>query len=165
MQADLKLIELALSRNRNLKITIGVALALLGLTALVSVPNDHREGIGPLTWVASAAIIFGTGFAGLSILRHDVSKHEIAHTIRRNPERVVWVYYYRLESMPYGIRVARMCTLYLQLQNGRKLGLQASEHRITAIMDALRDRLPHATFGYSKEKEQLYRANPDLLRK
>lgn len=144
---------------------LGVLLIIIGTTTLITYQlgaQDHSVLINGI-WIALTAI--GVGVLGYSLLRHDVSKDGLIRDLERNGQSIVWVYYMKVETMPYGIRIMDMTTLFFMLDNGEKHTLRANEKRILKIMNSLRDALPHATFGYSTQKEQLYRANPDLLRK
>lgn len=77
--------------------------------------------------------------------------------------RVVWVYYSKLQNMPFGISTNQQCRLYVCLDNREKLMLSMRESEISEAMFWFQRLLPSSSFGYSASKEQLFNIGPDLL--
>jgi len=77
--------------------------------------------------------------------------------------KVVWVYYAKVENMPFGLRISENYYLYLCLQNKEKLVIAMKESEIKEAFYWTQRMLPKSTFGYSRSKEQLYEIGPDLL--
>jgi uncharacterized membrane protein YidH (DUF202 family) len=165
MSMDIEILKKALARNRNINLGLGVGLVICGVLILLLYyySNSNTERITAIVSISMTAI--GVGLLGHGLLRYDITKNELIDVLKKNPQRIVWVYYLKVETMPYGIRVLDMTTLYFMCNDHEKLSLRTTEKQILEIMDKLQDRLPHATFGHNQEKEQLYRANPNLLRK
>jgi hypothetical protein len=83
--------------------------------------------------------------------------------LHQSPQMFVWIYTIRVEVMPFGIQFWNEDTLVFRLTNKMEFQLRAKNSEIEKIRAALVLLLPHASFGYSKEKEQWYMANPLLL--
>lgn len=163
---DIQIIETALRQNRNLKVGMGTSLILLSLTVILTT----LDGMQARTALGIALLCMMLGFTGLyfllnGILRYDTQKNYLLKLITQQPEQVVWVYYLKVENMPFGVRVMQFTTLYIHLLNHEKISIQMSEAKIQLLMNLLRHRLANATFGYSKMREQLYQISPSLLEK
>lgn len=92
-------------------------------------------------------------------------KTDILTCLREDPQSIVWVYHYIVVHRPFGIHFIRITTLYFNLINGERLGMIMPRKTAEHLMNLLRKRLPHCTFGHSDRKAFLYQANPGLLRK
>ena len=160
----LNLVRKALKRNRNLRILLTGVISTVCLTVLLLTQNNHHPIFGFPNLLLAAGGIWCAGLTVLEILRYDVTKDDVFKLLQLHPESIVWVYYYKVETMPYGIRISHMSTLYLCTTDNIKNDLRTSEKQSIHIMNALRPLLPHASFGYSQQKEQLFLANPDLLK-
>lgn len=94
-------------------------------------------------------------------LRPDCNK--VLDQLRHRKREIVWVYSYRIVSMPFGVHLFNMAGIYMHDRHGRSMLLRVPDSKLMELMEALNSDLPHATFGHSAKKEQLYRVNPDLL--
>lgn len=83
--------------------------------------------------------------------------------LHQSPQLIVWVYRIHTHLAPFGIYAFQRVDLVLRLTNGSMLHLRGSIREIDCVEQMLRVQLPHATFGYSAEREQWYTANPMLL--
>lgn len=92
-----------------------------------------------------------------------VHRHPIIQLIYEEPKQVVWVYTVVTQRMPYGFVLSNYGLLYLKLLNGEDLCVSIPARRLRLVSHCLNRLLPHATFGYSPNKEQLYRINPEML--
>jgi len=86
-------------------------------------------------------------------------------SIDSHPESIVWVYATVVISMPFGIRLFSLATVYCHFINGNKESFFVSGSKLQSTLEQLNRLLPHASFGYSLNKEQLFRASPLLLLK
>ena len=93
------------------------------------------------------------------------SKLLILHTLQEKPKDIVWSHQYILQNMPFGVEVFKVCDIYLYTRHGQKDCIRVKLEKLDEIQQALERDLPHATFGYTVQREQLYRANPDMLYK
>ena len=164
--ADLHIIENALRQNRNLKVVTGAFLMAIGITVILTI----LDNLQPKAALGVALVCMIIGFTGLyfllnGVLRYDTQKNYLLKLITLQPEQVIWVYYLKVENMPFGIRLMQFTTLYIHLRNREKIAIQMPEHKIQLLMNLLRQRLHKASFGYSKMKEQMYGISPGLLEK
>lgn len=161
---DMQLLKLALLRDRNLKVCIGLLLVLLCIGAIVLLARQFT----PKTVYALSFLLVFVGFAGVyfliqGLLRYDTQSNFLLQLINYNPQLVVWVYYRKIESAPFGIRMMQFTTLFIFLSNREFIALPMPESEILVLLPKLKKRLPHAVFGYSKQRAQLYEVSPDLL--
>jgi hypothetical protein len=160
----LDLIRSALGKSK--KKATGMALLAgfgcgLGLALRLGHPFPLWE---PLNLVLAAGLITAAGIAWMEKLRHDTAWDDLVNLLVKHPERLVWVYYLNVQIQPFGVHVRRVSTLYFWMDNHEHLSLRAAEQECVSLMNALRNSLDHCCFGYSLQKEQLYRADPALLR-
>ncbi|MEM1323628.1 MAG: hypothetical protein AAGG75_25430 [Bacteroidota bacterium] len=92
-------------------------------------------------------------------------RHPLLQLLRIRSRRIVWVYSTITQRMPFGVQFSRNAYLHFKLVNGKEWVLSIPEGQIEEVMKALNRRLPHATFGYSQEKEQWYTAHPEMMYK
>ncbi|MEM7104282.1 MAG: hypothetical protein AAF502_14180 [Bacteroidota bacterium] len=92
-----------------------------------------------------------------------VENAEIIQTISNSPMSIVWVYSVVTENMPFGVSLFSMATLYLKLNNGDQITLSIPPSAAKSASSSLNGVLKHATFGYTKEREQWYVVEPKLL--
>lgn len=81
----------------------------------------------------------------------------------KEPHKVVWVYSIVTQRMPFGFQTNQTGTMYFKLMDGNEITLSVPASEIKAISELLNYHLPHATFGYTKEREQWFLAHPALL--
>jgi hypothetical protein len=156
---------LLLKRQRNLRIGMGIALLITGFTLFLLLDSQKELSSYFAAIVSAIVALSGAYLVGHALMHFDVLQWDLVKVLKREPERVVWVYYYRSELMPYGIRMYQLCILYFCLEDRSKIAVRGTEASILKLMDALRSDLPSASFGHSADKEQWYLADPELLRK
>jgi len=83
--------------------------------------------------------------------------------LQKEPKRIVWVYSIVTKRMPFGFQINQSGTMYFKLLDGDELTLSFPASELKSISEMLNYHLPHATFGYTKEREQWYMAHPELL--
>jgi hypothetical protein len=84
-------------------------------------------------------------------------------TLEFHPRKIVWVYGVITQRMPFGFEFARQGLIYFKLIDGNEHTLSLAEKEIPGVLNYLSERLPQATFGYTKDREQWYMAAPELL--
>ncbi len=115
------------------------------------------------TWIAVLALTLW--LAGLLLLKRALKQpraeaHPLWQTLLNNPLRIVWVYTVRTQVMPFGFYLWETGQMYFKLVNGQEISLFVPARKLRMVSRFLNKLLPHATFGYSPENEQLYRENP-----
>lgn len=96
-------------------------------------------------------------------IRKQVS--EMKKQLTQAPEEVVWVYRIEKEVMPFGVMVFKKSYYCLGLTNGKSMIFPLLDEVAHPFKKEMYAYLSHATFGHSVENEQLFRAEPELLRK
>ncbi len=65
--------------------------------------------------------------------------------------------------MPFGVHMFKLVTIWVHYRDGSQQHIRIEHKYLDECMKCLKEKLPHTTFGYSVQNEQLYRANPELL--
>lgn len=94
-----------------------------------------------------------------------IDNHLLLNYLRYQPQQIVWVYSIITERAPFGIHLFRQGTLHFKLADGSDytVGMQASKLKL--VSKFLMRLLPHATFGYTVDREYTFRVSPERLRK
>lgn len=143
--------------------SLAALLLLLFLTCVFFI-GQSPIGIGIILSLVSLIlllVIFKLLFEVLKASK--VVETELYQTILTKPEKIVWVYPVVTENSPYGVNVFSTVIIYFKLDNREHLVLNVRRSQLAEIMAALNELLPHSSFGFSKEKEQWYLAEPALL--
>jgi hypothetical protein len=93
----------------------------------------------------------------------DTQSNKLQQILTQQPRRIIWIYTVNYDIAPAGIYLYRRSTLVFNLQNREQLFLFGSSREVENAKRVLAKILPHATFGYSKEREQWFMASPLLL--
>jgi hypothetical protein len=158
------LLKKALYKERLQKIILFLLLIFFALSMAILTVIKQNQTIIQLTAVSSLITFLISVLFLRDILRQwNLNKNEILQLIHIAPQNIVWVYDVKVNLMPFGIIVNSYTTLFFRLLNGNFRQIRVSEKCIEKIYIALEIQLPHASFGYSQEKEQWYMANPALL--
>ncbi len=160
------LIEKALRRQKLIKIVVGSFLLVFSLMGIILSFSNLSLSIA----FATSVLLGMIAFVGAMLLKNAYQAyldecHFWNFFLKNEGRKIVWVYYHKLENLPFGISLHSQTTLFIHLDDRSKACIAMREPEILEIMSVLRSELPKATFGYSKQKEQLYNIGPDLLRK
>jgi len=164
MNKAISILLKSLKRDRNLKTIAGIILILLGIGVAGNLIMElPKAAIITLALLAFLFLQVGITVVWQGTRSYQKVKNELIYLLEDEIENIVWVYYSKVESKPYGINVIKMTTLNLGLIDGEKIGLSIPESDITELIDILKYNLTSASFGYSRSKEQLYEISPQLL--
>lgn len=153
-------------RTRNRLLRWGGALmglSIVGIIVLASIPQLPRKPMISLLLLCAFLFISGLYLLVLAATLLHPTKHPIIKHLRHDKYQIVWVYSFININMPFGVEMFRLVTIWLHYRDGSQQYLRIAYAHLPECMAHLETKLPHATFGYSVEKEQLYRANPELL--
>ncbi len=95
----------------------------------------------------------------------NAEKHRLIWLLKNQPYAIVWVYYVKTDQLPFGFHLSSATTLYFKLSDGDEITVGVSKKEFKIISRYLNRLLPHATFGYSRDRAQWYHVHPDMLRK
>ena len=73
------------------------------------------------------------------------------------PWKPRWIYWFII------FNAINTSIVYFKLIDGDEITLSIPEKELNTLMKELNRRLPHATFGYTKDREQWFMAEPALL--
>jgi hypothetical protein len=91
--------------------------------------------------------------------------HRISRLLAEESTKIVWIYTYEKEVMPFGLVLFKKIDFCFALSDGTTEVLTFLADLKYLFLRLLKDNLPHVTFGHNLEKEQLFRANPETLRR
>lgn len=116
--------------------------------------------------------IMGLAFSviGLKLLAQNLRQSQIEHSplvylLLNEPEQIVWVYSVMTQRMPFGLEWSKNGIMYFKLLDGDEITVTLAAGDLRLVSKFLNRLLPHASFGYSKEKEKMYEINPEHLLK
>ncbi len=110
-----------------------------------------------------ACALLGIRFIFHLLQEKGTSGPRLFYLLEHRPRHIVWVYAVVTERLPFGLQFGSSCTMYFKLLDGDEVsvGLSVKEQRdVSATLNRL---LPHATFGYTRDREQWYMADPAML--
>ena len=167
MSTDLALLQQLLKRNLIVQAVICSIIAAIGGTL---VWYGMEPGPGELIhWfrviLGAILLLIASGFLTSGYLQTRKSRNKLWQLLENEPQKIVWVYHYIVENKPYGVQLLKFTTVYFNTIDGDRHEMMVPLNKAEALLNALRPRLPHATFGHSEKKEFFYLSNPGLLRK
>lgn len=162
---DIAILNKALKRDKNLKVGVGFCLVFVAIIGILAI-----DGNFPIKTIYTISVILLlVGFTGLyflaqGLLRYDTQRRFLLHILIQSPHEVAWVYYRKIESLPFGVSMLKLTTLFIFFNNREYMAIPMPETEILELMQTLPARLVNTVFGYTKQREQLYDISPDLLR-
>ena len=141
---------------------------LVARTFLILVSATVGNQFVRVNWTISMVAFSGLFVGILLLIRLLRSKpwddhHALLELLEHTPERVVWVYGTVTEQMPFGFKVTQGGVLYFKLLNGDDHSVGMSPQHLKLVSRFLNRVLPHATFGYTKERAAAYQTDPRSL--
>ncbi len=124
------------------------------------------ESTMALLWLRILGCVFLLLAAGLTVYALRIWNPENAPVMQlllSRPLHIVWVYTVITEKLPYGFNVGKSGHIFFRLMDGNSHVVSLLPEHLKRVSEDLNIYLPHATFGYSKDKEQWYMASPHLL--
>ena len=118
-----------------------------------------------LSIIGLSAIILGAKLIYSRFSMISTGEMPLMTILLKEPQKVVWVYSVVTQRMPFGFQVNQTGTMYFKLIDGNEITLTLPALELKPISEMLNYHLPHATFGYTKEREQWYLAHPAMLMK
>lgn len=152
-------IEKALIREGRLQLLAASALSLAGSVLAFAFMDRHRL-FTALSWFCC---LLGIYFVYRILLVNKTVQHPLVQLLTNYPEQVVWVYSVVTQRLPFGFQFSQTGILYFKLLDGDEISVELPVQQLKLVSKTLNRLLPHATFGYSDDKAQWYRANPELL--
>ncbi|MCP4437917.1 MAG: hypothetical protein GY810_03155 [Aureispira sp.] len=161
--AGMLVLKEALRRERKMKLLVLLINCLLAIGLLMAAlfAKSRAEWL----FLVLSGMAFSVAFLfGRSIWKEwDLNTNPIMDKLHNNNRSIVWVYTIKIDFSPLGVQFWNQHTLSFRMHDGEELQMRAYDTEIPDIERALKQFLPHTTFGYTKEREQWYIANPMLL--
>ena len=152
-------IEKALIREGRLQLLAASALSVSGCI-LAFVFMNHHKLFTAISWFCC---LLGIYFIYRILLVNKTEQHPLVQLLTHRPKQVVWVYSVVTQRLPFGFQFSQTGILYFKLLDGDEISVELPVQQLKLVSKTLNRLLPHATFGYSDDKAQWYRANPELL--
>ena len=159
---EMNCIKDSLRLDRNLKLIVSIVAIGVGVWSLWFTFNRFAWFFGAL---ALTSLVVGVKLLFNVIQEWKVEQMPLMQLLSFKREKIVWVYSIVTEKLPFGVFVSKKGTMYFKLLDGDEITIRLTEKEIPLVAKSLNYILPHATFGYSKEYEQWYMANPAMLLK
>lgn len=141
-------------------VCIGVCGALLFFNGLNAIPAPVYFSI-----VTGALLLLIGLISAFQTVRYFLKGSMMAYRILElDTGRIVWLYYSKLNLMPYGVGVLNRCHFFVCTLDGAVFTLKASEVCIKDAMQHALEENPGIVTGYSVDREQLFRIDPHLLK-
>ena len=141
-------------------------MALLGLgigTMFIGTQNIESNLKIMLSIVGLTMLVLGIMLLRDTLLTWGIQQNKIMRLLSHHREEIVWVYFVVTQVSPFGLLVKQRGFVAVCTSEGECLQLTGSLSELRAICQGLAILLPHATHGYTQEREQWFRANPYLL--
>lgn len=149
----------AVKRETRLQLFAALALTFIG----VFICYQSFETNGFLVVLGLVGVIIGLRYTFRMATQWRVEHTRLMQLLLHNPKQIVWVYSTVTQHMPFGFQFINMGTLYFKLIDGDEISVSLKAKDLKIISRFLNRLLPHATFGFSKDKEQWFMAAPEML--
>lgn len=152
-----KIVERAISNEVRQLLHLGVWVMALGLFMIGRTfsSNPALAGIGFM-------------FVGVSIYMlsqwhqlRKVKESPVLDALLKNPRKIVWVYPFITQIMPFGIELFKRSHIIMKLNDGQELSFRIKLKDQKLLLHWLKRLLPHAKFGYSQDKFTRYGQSPE----
>lgn len=156
------ILKKSLRRDQLLKLIIGAFMIVVGVWIASNIESYFTSiimlGGGAFLLVFYGVILVKTGFTFIN-----VNGHPLYQLLQEKPKKIVWVYSILTVHQPFGFQLFKRGTLYFKLSDREVFEIYLKEKEILPFTESLTDMLPHASFGYTKEREEWYETEPLLL--
>ena len=157
----MQLLEAAIRREAQQQFAAGAALFFLGLYLAYSTFHSNV----PLMVIGLAIALISAKLLHYAMVSLRGGNNRLLQILEEQPAQVVWVYSMVVERAPFGIHLYRSGTFFFKLADGMELSVRLPMRYMRTISRFLNRLLPHATFGYSPDREYSFRLSPESLRK
>ena len=156
---SVQLLRRAVRREWRLKLVFSVLLLAFGL----GFAWFCFEGSIILTLFGLTCTVLGIRFIFHLLQESRTGGSRLLYLLEHRPGQIVWVYAIVTERLPFGLQFGSNCTMYFKLIDGDEVTVGLSVKSQREASKALNALLPHATFGYTRDREQWYMADPAML--
>ena len=115
--------------------------------------------------IALLFLILGISFLSAILYLWSIDQIPLLQILKKSPQQVVWIYTVITQRMPFGFEIQQSGLIYFKLENKDEISVSLAAKDLKLVSKTLNRLLPNASFGYSKEKEEVYEKNPSQLLK
>ncbi|MEM9846980.1 MAG: hypothetical protein AAF847_03755 [Bacteroidota bacterium] len=159
LDISLNLLRQAAKKEQQRKLITAIVMIVLGVLLLVFFFEKNTA----LSIVGLLLLFFGVQFAYQYFRYRTIEAMPLFSTLKYRPNTIVWVYAVVTERMPFGFKIHQNAIMYFKLIDGDSISIAVPAERAEVICAGLNYVLPHASFGYTKDREQWYMAAPEML--
>ena len=157
----MRMLQRAVRREMRLQFVVSIVLFLLG--GYVAYASYKSTLVLMLIGMSISAVALR--LMQYTIVNLRIDNNRLLRVLRLQPSQVVWVYSVIVERMPFGFFLGRSGTLYFKLLDGTELSVSIPAHKLRTVYRFVNRLLPHATFGYSADRDYAFRVSPESLRR
>ncbi len=116
-------------------------------------------------WAPAVLLLSAPGLRWLvQLVRKPAPQHHrLWELLFHNPLKIVWVYSVRTQVIPFGFYLWETGLMVFKLNDGDEISIAIPARKLKVVSRFLNKLLPHATFGYSPERQKLFEENPAQL--
>ena len=160
------IIKKALYRERQQKLLLLFFMLVTTFLLLYAASFQQETSLYRLCAIASLLTFVLTLLLFRDLLRSwNPQSAPLLQMIVQAPKNIVWIYRINIQFSPFGIDFGKKTNFCFRLLNRDTLQIQIPEKDAALLMENLERYFTNASFGYSREKEQLYGIHPELLQK
>lgn len=150
-----------LERERYFELFFIAVLLVMGITICTLYAY---ETIGMMVAIGGIGIgLFAIKLIYRLVVNWDVKNKLLWKQLTEEADDIVWVYSVETQLMPFGIMLYSKGVMYFKLADGNDISISLPPHKIKPISQMLNELLPHASFGFTEERDQWYTINPLML--
>lgn len=117
-----------------------------------------------LTAFGLAGFVLGLRFFFKTTKQSSIESNRLILLLNKNRQKIVWVYALNTQLNPFGLEFMDSGVLYFMLDDGDEISVGLPAKNLKLISKFLNRILTETTFGYSKERAEQYRLEPNSLR-
>ncbi len=157
----MQLIYRAIQKERHTKLALALCLMVGG----VVFPYLYFQKNNFVTVAGAAALLIGMRLMFGTIRTPQAVDERLWFLLNERPRHIVWVYSVTTRTMPFGFHLWDVGTMYFKLLDGNEISINLPVKKIKMVSRFLNRLLPHASFGYSDERQLQFEKDPKLLLK
>ncbi len=125
---------------------------------------------GESTGIVATSMAFGAVFlvTGVLLIRMLAAhwrpeRAPLMNVLRDRPRDIVWIYVEEITSRAAGVAVRKYHTIKIALADNKLFTLAVKAADKDRVLAILADYAPQATFGYSRERQKMFKRSPRSL--